>query len=687
MATANNINIISELDFNSIKDNLIEFLKSQEEFSDYEFKGSNLSRIIDLLAYNDHYMAYYLNMIANEMYLRTTLIRNNAIERANELNYTPRSMVAPTATINLVITPDPNETATTAYLPKYSQFLSETINGKNYTFITTEGYNTVKANSLFTFSNVQIKQADVNLITFTKDPLNTSNSFIIPTANIDTSSMAVSVFENETGQTYTYLECTNVSDLDGNSRIYFLEAAPEYQYKIYFGDGILGKNLKDNDQVSVNYLITSGPYSNFANNFTLMNPISGNLGPMGNSSVIPISAALNGDFAEGINSIKRNAPLFYVNQNKAHTENDYKIILLRNYQNIDSIAVWGGENNNPPVYGMVFISIKPKNNYYLTNIEKDKILNNILKDKNIVTVKPKIIDPEYTYVYFNLDVYYNPKLTSFSQNQISGLISQSVLSYGTNQLGKFDSSYKLYTLLQYVVNSEKSILNANVKTILQKRFQPSLGQIRNYTFYYNTPLKKGTYTNKLYTSPTFQLYNSNGELKDCFIEEIPLSSQGISNIFINNPGFGFKTTPTIQITGDGVGANAFATIVNGSIQKITIDNPGEGYTIANVNVIGDGYNASLSASMETTNGVLRTYYIDSSNKYILNSSQGTIDYINGIITLNNFAPIDVNNNDKYLGIYIEPRDSYIPPNKNNILVIDNLDSNSILVNMIQESTS
>lgn len=676
--------IVTELDFDEIKNNFIAYMQGQTTFSDYNFTGSGLQVLLDILAYNSHYGAYLVNMVANEMHIPTAVVRNNINNLAKSLNYFPTSATSPTAVVNIVATPisDPNNPAT-LLIPRFTSFMSQAVNGTNYNYVTTQAYTTSLVGQTYTFNNVSLQEGDVINYTYTADVTNPRSSFNIPNANIDTKTMIVLVTENSPSpsQTIPYILSTDVSLLTGNSRVYFLEGAQDSTYNLYFGDNILGRNLVQGDVVNVTYLNTNADASNFANSFTLM----GSLGTsVSNVIVQSVSAAGGGAIAETNDSIKVNAPLAYTTQERAVTLADYNFLLGRDYKNIGSVSTWGGDQNNPPLYGSIFISIKPKFGNFLTNLQKQEIVN-ILKKYNMPTVQTFVVDPDYTYMLFDVDVNYNTNITTSTPDQITNTVRNAIINFCNTQLSKFNGAYRDSQSDIAVVNSDASILGVDTEVYLQKRFFPLLGQTATYTLNFNTPLHRGGLLEQLFSSPGIIINDNNGIARTCFIEENIDTYQGITAIAVNNPGINYTDQINVIITGDGIGAIAHAVVVNGSVNSIVLDDPGQGYSFATVQLVGgNGFNATATPILAAATGILRTYYTDGSNKFFITENQGFVDHVNGIITLTNFNPIDIANQTKSLSISIKPQNSMIFPVRNSILLLDPLDPSSIQINLIPQ---
>jgi len=676
--------IITELDFNEIKNNFISYMQGQTTFSDYNFTGSGLQAVLDILSYNTHYGAYLVNMVANEMHIPTAVVRDNINNLAKTLNYFPHSATAPTGVVNIVATPPVSSTSnpSTLLIPRFTSFMSQAINGVNYNYVTTQAYiaslNTTS--QTYTFNDVILQEGDVINFIYVSDVTNPRSSFNIPNANIDTNTLIVNVTENSPSppQTIPYVLSTDVSLLTGNSRVYFLEGAQNSTYNVYFGDNILGRNLSQGDVVTLTYLNTHADQSNFANSFTIMGP----LGSINNIVVQPISASGGGSVAETNESIKKNAPLSNITQERAVTLADYNFLLSRDYKNIGSLSTWGGDKNNPPVYGSIFISIKPVFGNFLTNVQKQQVLT-LLEKYKLPTVQNIVVDPDYTYLLFEVDVNYNPNITTATPAQMKTTVTNAIINFCNKQLSQFNASFRDSNADDAVDASEPSILGVDTEIFLQKRFFPILGQNATYVLNFNSPLHRGGLLEQLFSSPGIIINDSNGVARNCFIEENINTYQGITSIAVNNPGVSYTGLVTVNIIGDGIGASAHAVVINGSVNSIVLDEPGEGYSFATVQLIGGGgFNATATPVLSAATGILRTYYTDGSNKFFITENQGTVDHINGVVTLNNFNPVDIANVTKQLSISIKPETSMIFPTRNNILIIDPLDPAAIQVNLI-----
>jgi hypothetical protein len=676
---------ITELDFDTIKQNLKTFLKQQNEFSDYDFEGSGLSVLLDILAYNTHYNAYYLNMVANESFLDTALLRDSVVSHAKTLGYVPYSTRSPVATINFSIQSGDN-TPATCTLPEGFSFLSNQIDGVAYNFVVLEDTTVTKFDTQFIFENLNIYEGQLVTYSFTYDEgSNFKQVFTLPDTNIDTTTIKVSVSSSSSNtSSVVYNRVTDILNITSTSEVFFLQEERSGRYQIYFGNDIVGKRLPDGAIVSVTYLVTNGTVANKSNNFVAVASVSDSLGnSQTNFTISPISAAAGGAVRESVDNIKFSAANQFSTQNRLITFKDYESYILNNYPNIDSISVWGGQDNDPPVYGKVFISLKPKDNFYITEVEKQRIIDEIITPKAIIAVQTEIIDPEFLYILLENSVEYDPTKTTSSESSLITSIRNALLSYRNVNLNKFDSK-----LVQSKVESSidavdlNAIVGSSSLIRLQKRFSPDLTQNRSYTINFNTPLHRGTITNKL-ASTEFDVIDSFGTRRTVLFDETPQSFSGISSIEVTNPGTGYTTTPTVNIVGDGIGATAEAVVVNGQIQAINVINRGIDYTRATITISGgNGFGAIASGIIDARTGTIRTIYYDSdAQRQIVNERAGTIDYDSGIITINDIRILSVSSSDGLIRLTIEAEEGIIESVRNTIITIDDTDPSSIVTTL------
>jgi hypothetical protein len=686
--SANSSTSLVGLDFDTIKNNLIRYLQSQDTFKDYNFLGSGLNTLLDVLAYNTQYNAFYLNMVSNEMFLDTALQRSSVVSHAKLMNYTPQSSISPTAFVDITVS---GVTSSSVTLPSYTNFLSESIDGINYNFVTAGSTTVNVVNNIATFNNIELKQGIPVTYSYTVDSTSNPNYiFELPDSNIDTSSLLVQVQNSVSNTAYqVFTLADSYLELNGSSPVYFLEESLDGNYQINFGNGILGKKLSDNNIINVKYLVSQGTSAHGANNFVLMDSVSG-FGPTLVTGLVPAS---NGQEKESIDSIKYTAPKSFSAQKRAVTKDDYITLLQQNNIGLtfDAVNVWGGEENNPPIYGQVFICLKPTGQYSITDSQKKELINSTIKPISVVTVEPTIVDPDYTFANITADVVYNPKMTNYSSSQIHDIIKTSISNFAANNLNTFNSTFSGSDIAIVVKGSDPSIVTSEINIKIQKRLYPNLTTPTTYTLHYNTILERGLFASGITSSPSLSFYStvSANTVYGVYLEEIPSSTSSVESVSVINPGYSYQYKPTVTISGDGSGAEAEAVLnpTNGSITSIRVINSGNNYTYATVSITPSVYDTTGTggaaiASLNGGLGGIRSYYFDTNNiKTILNPNVGTIDYTNGVITLNSFNPTNVDNPLGQFSVSATPYSQILSSNFNTILTVDPYDPTAIVVNV------
>ena len=477
---ASNKLTVSDLDFTQIKSNLKTFLQSQSEFQDYDFEGSGFAILIDLLAYNTHYLGFNANMLANEMYLDSADIRKNIVSLAKMLGYTPTSAKAPTATIDILVN---NATVTSITMDKGTAFTT-TVDGTSYEFITNAAHSITASNGIYQFSNIPVYEGTLVTFKYTVDSSDPDQRFIIPSVNADTSTLKVSV-QNSVSDTatLTYNLAAGITSLDNTSRVYFLQEGEDGKFEIYFGDGVLGKSLSDGNIVILEYIVTNKTEANGASNFSL----SGNIGGFTNVSITTSSNAQGGAEAQTKESIRYNAPLQYSAQDRAVTTSDYETLVQEIYPNAQSVSAWGGEDDETPVYGVVKIAIKAASGSTLTETTKQSIITQ-LKKYNVASVRPEIIDPETTSIILTSNVKYDEKATTKTAATLESEILTNLINYNNNTLQKFDSMFRYSKVVELIDDTDNSILS-NITTLkIRKDFTPTLNSSTRYDVYFRNAL-------------------------------------------------------------------------------------------------------------------------------------------------------------------------------------------------------
>ena len=693
MSTANTTFRVTELDFLTIKENLKDFLRNQSEFQDFDFDGSGINVLLDLLAVNTHYLSFYLNVDANESFLDTAQLRESIISRAKALCYVPASRQGALVKANILVTPSGTEDQgiNVITLDRYTKFLGKDIDGINYPFVALNSNTAAKVNSSFLFANVYLKQGEVVSHQFLMSADNEKRRFTIPSANVDTTTLSVSVQESSSNSmTEAYSLGNDITEVDSESRIYYVEEDNESTYTFYFGDDVLGKKPRNGNIVICTYVDTVGSPANNISTFYQSDPIGSLF--TDNVRITTASASYGGTDRETIEQVRYRAPYFYTTQNRAVTTLDYETLITKDYNNIDSVSVWGGEDNDPVVYGKVYLSLKTRGNYQLTNLEKERIKADLIRTRNVVTVTPEIVDPDYTYLLLKGRVYYNPTLTSLTAEEIGQFVRATILDYNDAELNTFRSTFRKSKLQYMIDNAEKSITSSDLHGVyLQKRVSLDTTKNKSYDVKFNTVLQKGDFNDKMFSIPEVQVLDYNGISRNIFFEEKPFSDTGVDIITILNGGINYFTAPTITITGDGSDATAEAVVKNGVITKINILEPGINYTRAEIVIDGEGSGARAIARLEARTGRVRSYYFRSTGeKVILNEDVGTINYDTGSVFIDTFltqqgTPVDRYYDTDIVTINFPIENEVIRPLRNRILTIDGNDPIAIQMEIIAES--
>lgn len=484
MSDNNNKIIVDSLEFTEIKQNLKNFLKGQKQFKDYDFDGSNLSVLIDLLSYNTYYNAIYNNLAINEIFIDSASKRNSVVSIAKQLGYTPKSTRSAKAVVNLtVIYPNSDEVPDQLALPRFTPFTS-VMNDVTYYFMNYDERIAIKnANGQFVFNDVEITEGKVATEKYVVEP---GVKFKINNEFCDTSTLRVYVNDSAmTGDPVIFTKTDNIPNVGPTSNVYFLREMDNGLYEITFGDGAVGVKPNNGNLVTIEYVTSSG---SSANNCKTFKPDLGAIGAGATVRISTVTSAIGGAEAESIESIRFNAPRSNVTQNRAVTEGDYQTIIFSNFDNVKSINVWGGEDNEPKMYGKVFVCMRPKNSLYLTDDEKLYIKNQIIKPKSIITVYPEIVDAEYLNIEVNTTFYYNPATTTRGLNTITDIVRNTILNYASSDLQRFNGTFRHSKISRLIDTSEKSILS-NITTIrLRKEIEPKYNVNAQYYINLGNPV-------------------------------------------------------------------------------------------------------------------------------------------------------------------------------------------------------
>lgn len=472
-----------DLDFNGLKDSLKSHLRSQDRFKDYDFDGSNISTLLDVLTYNTYLNVFYLNMVASEMFLDTAQSKDSIVSHAKELNYLPRSFRSSTASVNIKITP--STTVSSVVIPKGTGFTSR-IGSNTFNFVTGEAIAiTTSSNGSFYANNTLLYEGAYVTDSFVKNESNTSQRFILSNPNIDTSSLQITILENSGADQYDYVQAFSLFGYGSNSNIFFVQPAENELYEIVFGDNIIGRTPKSGALVDVSYRISTGELSNGAENFVNNSNIDGH----SNVSVTLVSAAVNGSVSESVESIKFNSTRNFQAQERAITEEDYRTLLLREFPEIQAISVYGGEKVDPPQYGKVFIAIDISNADGIPQLNKD-LYNSYLKNKVPLSVTTEFVDPNIVYMRVVSSVKYNVNITTLAENDIKNKVIGSIVDYNTKELNDFNSEFSYSTFLARIDGSDPSIISNFTQINPFIRIVPIVNTNNSYVLNFNNAILK-----------------------------------------------------------------------------------------------------------------------------------------------------------------------------------------------------
>ena len=478
MAKINKLNV-TELDFDQIKTNLKNFLKSQSEFTDFNFDGSGLNILLDVLAYNTHYNALNAHYSLNEAFLDSAQIRGNIVARAKQLGYIPRSILSPRAKISLSVDVAADQEGTASgvlTLPRGTKF-STAVDGTTFNYVvkdaTSAEISGAPGSKKYVFNEIDLVEGELRTLKYRVDNDIESQKFQVSDINADTSTLRVRVQESETSTAFDlYTQFESLKDVDSTTKVYYLQENTSGFFEIYFGDGVNGFKPSNDNIVTLDYIITKGDLSNNATTFSLLDTPNDGVNSYTQNSTTLITKSAGGVDAETIESVRFNAPLAFATQNRAVTSDDYATIIKNNFANIKAISTWGGEDNDPVDFGSAYISIKPLTGNLLTESEKIQI-KSLLKGKNVVSVVPEIVDLEQTSLELDVFVKHNPNLTDRTAAEVKSVVADSISDYDFNQLNKFDGVFRHSELLGQITNSEPSITSVNVRPRMFQEITPN----------------------------------------------------------------------------------------------------------------------------------------------------------------------------------------------------------------------
>lgn len=599
---------IDSLNFDDIKANLRQFLQGQDQFKDYDFEGSSLSIILDLLAYNTHYQAYYANMVANEAFLDSSVLRESAVSLAKHLDYVPRSIKASTIDVDVVYSNDITDEvlADRRFLPRGSTFRAKDSNGKSVMFVALDSHRVTRRGTLNVAPNVKLSQGTLKSVSFVVNTQETVvPKFVLPDTNIDIDTITARVImstTDDTGSGILWKRSRDITKIDSTTPVFFVQQGRGSNWEVYFGDGVVGKPVENGNVVTFTYLVTDGSTSNgIGFNDSVDFPTFTFAG--GDSNVLLVTvlvdengvpiASYGGREPETTESVKYYAPRSYQAQERAVTVDDYLAILGREYsQRADSFFVWGGEENDPPEYGKVFISIKPKVGSRLSSQEKRSIEKTILQERNLLTITPEVVDPDILYITPSIEVYYDEAKTTLNPQSMAKGVSDFVAIYNDRELGRFARNFKMSRLLKLIDSLSPASISSTMEITLAKDFEVNLSTPATYAIKFDNSLFH------------------------------PLD--GYSAI-IATEEFGYSYA----------GSNVDSFLED------------------------DGY------------GNIRVYTLIAGQKVIIKKKIGTVDYSTGLVTLINFNPAYLGAGKTTLRMFVVPKNKDVYARRNQILELTN----------------
>ena len=543
---------VTELDFDNIKQSLKTFLSAQSEFSDYDFEGSALAVLLDTLAYNTHYNAMLAHMLANESFLDSAIKRSSVTSIAKSLGYTPRSSRASTASVKFTVVPDSSYQNSTLTLSRDTTFTAKNREDNvTYTFYPSEtvtaSLETTNGVTGFVFTDLKLKEGTRVSNNFLIDANNVSGPLTIPNAGVDTTTIRVRVQKSATDLTVeSYNLANSLLDVSSTTKSYFLEETLDGLYTIRFGDDVIGKKLTAGNVVIVDYITTKGAAANGSKGFACTTTLTG-AGESRTFDSASTIAASGGQGKEGIDSIRRNAPIYNQTRERAVAASDYESLILASNSNIQAVSVWGGEDNVPPIYGKVFISLDPIEGQIITQRDKDEILSTVIGPKSAISIIPEFVDPDYSFIGLKVGVVYDNKKTTLTSGQVSDSVSSAITNFFATELNTLNKNFYYSKIHDAIKAISTSVVSVNITPTIQKRLTVDLGKANTYDIFFNSKLQP-----REMTSSFFNATVSGANIKVKF-QDVPsatvlapeYSGTGVVNIVDANGGV-IETVGTID---------------------------------------------------------------------------------------------------------------------------------------------
>ena len=540
----------ANLDFNQIKSTLREYLRNNSNFTDYDFEGSNLSSILDVLAYNTYIASYNANMASNECFIDSATLRENVVALARNIGYTPRSRTASAATISFFVDTDGITPAPTSITLNRGPVATSNgaFGGESYIFSLLDDVTVPVVNGIASFDLLTIYEGSYLTETYTYSSRNPNQRFLISNVGADSNSIRVRVGTNSSTAKQTYAKQDSLFDIDGDSRVYFLQEVEDERYELIFGDGVFGRALSEGNEIEITYLTTSGGSSNGVDNFGfngrmtyVRNGITYTIS-QGVSLITTDIASDGGDVIEKVDSIKKFAPRIYASQNRALTANDYETLIpAKIYPETESISVFGGEELIPPQYGKVFISIKPRSGEFLPNLIKENIKRD-LKKYAVAGIVPEILDLKYLYLEVTSNIYYNTN-QALSANEISTIVQNNVEAYAdSSELNKYGARFKYSKFLKIIDDSHEAITSNITSVAMRRDVRAALNTLAEYSIGFGNQFHIARMSGYNIRSSAFRVA---GITQNVYIGDIPNTNRENGSLFLftlDNPA---SRNPTI----------------------------------------------------------------------------------------------------------------------------------------------
>jgi hypothetical protein len=503
------INLV-DLDFNAIKTSLKNHLSSQAKFRDYDFDGSNMSVLLDVLAYNTYLNSFYLNMVASEMFLDTAQLRDSVVSHAKELNYIPRSFRSAYANVNISITPASNTTS--VVIPSKTAFTAR-LGSNTFNFVTSDAVSIANnTNGVFYANNVLIYEGSYTTDTFIKNDAIPNQRFVLNNPNIDTTSLEMTVTENSGANVYVYTQGFSLFGVNGNTQVFFIQSAENEAYEVIFGDNSYGRMPKNGAIIDISYRVCNGELPNGVDNFINNTSIDGH----SNVAIVINAEASGGSISESTESIKYNAPRSFQTQERAITEGDFEILLTREFPEIQAISVYGGEKESPPQFGKIFVSVKSSSYAEVPNGKKASYIE-YLRDKVPLGFSVEVIDPDYVYLYIASTVKYDPNVTTLNDEQIKSKVLQKIAEFNSTYLNDFNKTFRYSNFVTSIDSADPSIINNDTDVLAFIKLIPTIDTPTNFAINFHAPIL-----------PTTPSESGHAIASDHGISSTPFVSEGLT---------------------------------------------------------------------------------------------------------------------------------------------------------------